>query len=209
VPRRTVLCLCRWSRPRHDVPSSCAQSPPILCRVRLHTHAAVHRHIVRVSLRIPPHLSRPLAPPTSGGHRYLTRRRCKHCPECLLFAPKDNSGTHHASALTDRWEPATSLRLHGHRQVEMPIVSAFRSLRCDRCGRGGGEARIARVREGARAAALAPWYPHRLGGPLGSGSRLAHWVHPTPHPEADGGRADQALVRAGGGRSHGVVVANQ
>jgi len=68
-----------------------ARSPALLWRVRLHTHAAVHRHIVRVSLRIPPHLSRPLAPPTSGGHRYLTRRRCKHCPECLLFVPKDNA----------------------------------------------------------------------------------------------------------------------
>jgi len=65
-----------------------ARSPARRWHVRLHTHATVHRHIVRVSLHIPAHLSRPLAPPTRDGRRYLTRRRCKHCPVCLLFAPK-------------------------------------------------------------------------------------------------------------------------
>ncbi len=49
----------------------CARSPPIRCRVRRPTHAAVRRHIVRVSLRILTHLSRPLAPPTRDGRRYL------------------------------------------------------------------------------------------------------------------------------------------
>ncbi len=57
----------------------CARSPPIRGRVRRPTHAAVRRHIVRVSLRIPPHLSRPLAPPTSD-----TVGKCAFGPLRLL-----------------------------------------------------------------------------------------------------------------------------
>jgi len=88
----SCVCACAadhitTSRSQHPV-SVRARLPALRWRVRRHTHATVHRHSVRVLLRIPPHLSRPLAPPTREGRCYLTRRRCKDCPVCLLFAPR-------------------------------------------------------------------------------------------------------------------------